>query len=67
MDRAYFGDPSGKEKEGARVWVRSASARVGAVPVTYRQYRNGLVGHCGPMGSDIASVLLVTTFIVQGS
>ena len=60
-------EASGGNRRSGRAWGSPASAKIGNVPVTYCQYRNGLVGQIGPMERGIASAVLVRTFIVQTS
>ena len=60
-------EASGGNRRSGRAWGSPASAKIGNVPVTYCQYRNGLVGQIGPMKRGIASALSGKTFIVQGS
>ena len=60
-------ETSAGNRGSGRAWGSPASAKIGNVPVTYCQYRNGLVGQIGPMERGIASAVLVRTFIVQTS
>ena len=60
-------EASGGKGTSGRAWGSPASAKIGNVPLTYCQYRSGLVGQIGPMERGIASALSGKTFIVQGS
>ena len=60
-------EASGGNKRSGLAWGSPASAKIGNVPLTYCQYRNGLVGQIGPMERGIASALSGKTLIVQGS
>jgi hypothetical protein len=67
FDWNYLGGRVGGNRGNGRAWDSSASAKIGNVPLTYCQYRNGLVGQDGPMERGIASALSGKTFMVQGS
>ena len=45
----------GGNRGNGRAWDSPASAKIGNVPLTYCQYRNGLVGQDGPTERGIAS------------